>query len=109
MTLGLAIFILGCFYFYSKEPGFRKVAHIAVVSAAMITVLAFGTALVVSSKETSKSKSDKAWCELANEQWNEQHPEHNGVIDLPPTWHTGEPTTKEQAEWAAHECTEYLH
>jgi len=29
MTLGIAVFILGCMYFYFKEAGFRKVVHIA--------------------------------------------------------------------------------
>ena len=28
MTLGIAVFVLGCFWFYFKEPGFRKAVHI---------------------------------------------------------------------------------
>ncbi len=36
MTLGIAVFILGCLWFYFKEPGFRKAAHI---SAAVFGIL----------------------------------------------------------------------
>ncbi len=39
MTLGIAIFILGCFYFYYKEPGFRKVAHISGAVFVIIVLL----------------------------------------------------------------------
>ncbi len=43
MTLGIAVFILGCLYFYFKEPKFRKAAH---VSAAVFGILILLSCLV---------------------------------------------------------------
>lgn len=39
MTLGVAVFILGCMWFYFKEPGFRKFVHVTLKVLAVLVVL----------------------------------------------------------------------